>query len=112
MRAGTLRQKLVIEENTAALDEYQQRGVFTPAPFATAWGSIEQPTGNEAQAGGQEASTVRSTVHIRYVQGVTPAMRIRVDRFGNDAPRYLEIESVVDPDGRRRELVLGVVERR
>ena len=112
MRAGALRYKLEIQENVAARDGYGGKGVPVWHRFKVVFGTPLPASSSENVTEGQEVATVDSEVTIRFVTGVTPAMRIRLFRSGtNENAKYFEITKVVDPDGRRRELRLSVRER-
>ena len=99
MRAGRLRHQVAIQTATTAQDAYGQP-VKTWATTATVWGAVEPIGGKEAYRAQAERADLSHLVVIRYRSGVTPMTRIL---FGT---RTMDIESVVDPEERHRELHL------
>ena len=99
MRIGTLRHLLTIEAPTATANDYGEP-VEGWATFAQVYGSREDLTGREALMAQQIASDVTTRFTMRHLAGVTSKMRIRT------ADVVYGIESVQDPDGRNRQLVL------
>lgn len=68
-------------------------------------GEVLFVSGREGRSRGDRVETTTShRVTMRHVAGVTPAMRVRAGR-GENAQLY-DIDSVGDPDGRGRVLVL------
>lgn len=99
MRAGQLRHRVTIQAQTTTQDEYGQP-VQTWSDVATVWASVEDLSGREFFAAQQIAAEVTTRVTIRYRAGIEPDMRVIA------GGRTLDIRSVQDPDGRRRQLVL------
>lgn len=99
MRAGKLRDKLMIQALTTGVDSYG--GVTeTWTDHASVWGEVEYLTGSErwrAQAVNAEA---QGRVRIRYRPGIEPTMRIK------HGDVYLSIISVLPADNKGRELEL------
>ena len=106
MQAGKLRDRLTIQQSTPTPDGMGGESVVW-STLATVWGSVipNLARAREAMAvsGGQVQADTLYDVRIRYRNGVAATMRI-VWR-GNT----LEIESVMDPDQHKRELVLMCV---
>lgn len=99
MRAGTLRQRVTIQEKPpVSQDSY---GAEAPgwAAVATVWARVETLSGREFISRGQEQAEVSHKVTIRFRDGVAPTMRLA---WGG---RRLEILSVLS-DNVRRELLL------
>jgi SPP1 family predicted phage head-tail adaptor len=102
MRAGQLRHRITIEAPTGAQNEYGEP-VEGWTPHATVWASREDLGGREYFAAQQTQTTVSTRFRIRFLAGISPAMRILSDGIPYD------IEAVQDPDGMGRELVLLAV---
>lgn len=105
MRAGTMRERLTIQQSTPAQDSYGEPidSWANIATNPTVWGSVgSRASGERFISGGEQLqATVSHTVRIRYRADVTVKMRIQWR-----STRYLYIENVVDPDGRKADLVL------
>lgn len=72
---------------------------------ATVWGQLRGVSGFEKELARQIGVDVAThEVRIRYYRGVTPQCRIVAST--DHETRTLNIESVVDPDGHRREMKL------
>lgn len=97
MQAGKLRHRLTLEAPNETVTTGEPS---IPWPVqATVWGSMEGFGGTD-RAGLVAETAIR--FRIRYRAGVTP--RWRVGLVGTS--RKFQIVSAVDPDGRRRELLL------
>jgi len=104
-RAGDLRERVTIERPQKSLKDSGQQKVVT-------WKYVAGPLpakvigvgGRENRRGEQIEASVDYIVRIRYLQGVTPKMR--VDWFG----RKLEISRAIDRFGDRMELDLHCTE--
>lgn len=101
MRAGLLRQRVTIQAPNVVTNAYGEP-ITSWVPLATVWGSVLPLAGREAmnQEAGQVQATVQQDVRIRWRSDVSPRMRLVV------GARALDVESVEDPDGRRRVLRL------
>lgn len=99
MRAGMLRHRVEIQRRAEALDGY---GQDTEAwlPVATVWAAIESLRGRELEAAATRLAEVSHKIRIRYRDGIWPEMRVV---YGG---RVFDIQAVLDPDDRRRELHL------
>lgn len=104
MEAGKLRHRVVIEKNTPSLDAYGQPVPGWPpgggAVFALRWASVEPLRGRELFTAQQVKPDVTHRVRLRWLKGLTTAMRIR------HAGRYLNIDSIINRDERNIELEL------
>ena len=104
MRAGTLRHKVVIQQNTPTRDSYGAE-VEAWTDYATVWASIEPARGREFWESQQVNAEVTGKISIRYLAGITPKMRVK------HGSRIFEIISVINPEERNRELQLMVKEK-
>lgn len=99
MEAGKLRHLITIEEPTESQNEYGEP-VESWATFAQLWASRGDLAGREYFAAQQTQAEVTTRFRLRYVDGITAKMRV-----SSDGVLY-QINSVQDPDGRRRELII------
>jgi SPP1 family predicted phage head-tail adaptor len=102
MQAGLLRQRITIQQRSTTTDVGPGKTVAWTSLAASVPASVlpstQRPT--EAILAAAERATVFYDVHLRYLSTVTPAHRIA---WGT---KTLQIHSVADVDGRRRELHL------
>lgn len=106
MRAGVLRHHLTINEPDEGFrDDVGQIG-STWTEYATAWGSVEDLTGQELTDARQVNGRASVRVTMRYVSGVTCDMQVVT------GSRTLGIVYVADTDGRQQMLTLTCVESR
>ena len=103
MRAGQLRHKVIIQENTPSRDDYGAEAESW-SNFATVWAAIEPIRGREFWESQQINAEVTARITIRYLSGVTPKMRVK---YGT---RIFDIISVINPEERNRDLQLMVKE--
>lgn len=103
MRAGELRNRVTIQQATETQSDSGAVGQ-TWANVATVWASYKELSGREWFAAQQVNAEVSGEFGIRYRAGIVPKMRIL---FGT---RVFNIEAVMDPASRRRELQLLVSE--
>jgi SPP1 family predicted phage head-tail adaptor len=99
IRAGALRHTLTIEEATETRDAHGQ-AVQTWATFASVPGAFEPLTGREVFAAAQVQAEVTARARIRYLEGVTPKMRISFES------KIYAITAVIDRELKHRELEL------
>jgi SPP1 family predicted phage head-tail adaptor len=107
LRAGEMRHSITIQRYTSTQDSLGAL-VLTWATLCTARAMVEAlgGTGRLETIPKQDLATVTYRIRIRFRSDVTPAPKDRV-LFGT---KYLNIESVTDPSGRRREYVLMCTE--
>ncbi len=74
------------------------------APVGSLWAAVTRLSGGEAWTADREAQALSWRIEIRFRAGIDAGMRLR------RGTRLLEIESVADPDGRRRRLVIDARE--
>lgn len=102
MKAGKLRKRVTIQAATATADNYGEM-VETWADAATVWGSLEPLlTGTReafAAAGAQLQARVAFQCRMRY-RALSPV----TNRLVIEGTRY-EVTGVVDPDGRKAEIL-------
>lgn len=105
MQAGKLRERVTIQQEVVTRDTFGAE-VNPWTDVATVWASVRPGSSGERfiSAADQVQATITHTVRIRYRAGLTPKMRLKWEG------RYLGIQSVVEPDGRTRELVLLCLE--
>jgi SPP1 family predicted phage head-tail adaptor len=97
MRAGKLRRLLDIQQ---AVESRDTTGavVTTWGTFATVHGSVEPLRGREFWAAKELQAEVDTRIRIRYLDGITPKMRIL------DGTRIFQIYAVIDPESRHEEM--------
>jgi SPP1 family predicted phage head-tail adaptor len=99
IRAGDLRHRIRIDQRSTARDEAGgQSLVWTEV--ATIWAALERTPGSEVWASAQRQGRVPVVFRCRYRAGVTSSMRVVFDDLAHD------IRSVVDPSGKRAEMLL------
>ena len=99
LAAGDLRHVISLQTKTTATDEFGG-DVFTWEDTVTGVRCKKTPlSGKERMQSKAEYSEITTRFRLRYRTGITPAMRI-VESTGE----VHEIISVVDIDGRKREL--------
>lgn len=104
MRAGQLRHRVTIQTLTVSQDGYGEP-TETWSNTATVWGEVRpliaQTREALTQASGQRVARQTFNVRLRWREGIAPATtRVLWD------DQVLDVEAVMDPDGRRRELDL------
>lgn len=99
IRAGQMRHRLRIEVRVSTQDASGEP-LLAWKTLATVWAEKRKATGREVVASAQTQGRVPTEFRIRYRPDVTPAMR------GVCEGRVYEFLSVIDPTGRRAELVI------
>lgn len=104
MAIGKLRHRITLQTPTLTQDSL---GVVseTWSDTATVYAQIEAISGREFFDAARVNAEVTHRVRIRHRPGIVPAMRVLA------GDRTLDIHSVLDVDGRKRELTLMCVER-
>lgn len=104
MRTGRLRHRIEIQTLSVAQDGYGEE-VETWTTGATVWGKMlpSLRATREAFAAQSEQRSARTSMecHLRFRTGLSA----KTTRLGWQGKVY-EVEAVMDPDGRRRELLL------
>jgi SPP1 family predicted phage head-tail adaptor len=75
------------------------------AEFLETWASVYSLIGTEKYAAAQQNSLVSHKITIRYTPGIFARQKVLFD------DRYFDIESVIDPDGKKKMLDLNCIER-
>ena len=99
MQAGKLRHRIELQTSTDSQNATGEN-IQSWAKTADLWASIEDLSGRELLLAQQVEAEVTTRVVIRYRAGVTAKQRIV------SGSRTLEIESVIDSEGRERRLEL------
>ena len=100
MRAGALRHRIEIQRNDGIRDPDSGEIIPGWTTVARVWAEVVDLSGREFWDSQQVQSEISTRVRIRYRDGIEPTMRVI------HGDRTLEIQAVLDPDGRRRELHL------
>lgn len=103
MIAGLLSHRVEIQAPTESRDAFG--GVTRSwSTVKRRWARIQSGRGREFIQASQQRADITHVVQMRYTTGVTNAHRLK---FGS---RVLNIESVLEPDAGRRELMLYCTE--
>lgn len=104
MRAGSMHEQITWQSATVSQDSHGQPiETWGSVPSdATVWADIQSAGAGERFISGaeQRQSEITHKVRIRYRTDLTVQMR------GLWGSRYLYIENVLDPDGRKAELLV------
>lgn len=103
MLAGTLRDRLELQQPVRAQNSFGEK-VIAWHTRMTRWAAIVPASTSERTHGGQTVSVLNYRVAMRYDPQIGPDWRIC---WGT---RVLDIVSVADPDGRKRELQILATE--
>ncbi|MGC4031477.1 MAG: phage head closure protein [Tepidisphaeraceae bacterium] len=101
-----MRERIVIQAEVADGGDTTWGTNTTWVDHARVWANVKAESGGEAVEGQAVVSRTAYTVRIRYLSGVTSRNRLAL-RDG----RLLDVLSVVDPTGKKRELELAAIER-
>jgi SPP1 family predicted phage head-tail adaptor len=99
MRAGKLKHPIIIQEVTETQSE-TGAPAETWSTFAEVWAAIEPLRGREFFASKQIQAEVTTRIRIRYLEGITPKMRVL---WGE---RIYLIDAIIDLEERHREMQL------
>jgi SPP1 family predicted phage head-tail adaptor len=105
MRIGRLGERITIESYTSTQDAYGQE-VKAWTPFATLWAEVRTPSASEQFNSGADREIARIDYRIKIRFRSDISNRMRIDWRG----KKLDITAQTDPDGNRRELILGCTE--
>lgn len=86
---GRLRERIVIEHATEARNSLGE-STLSWGPFAERWASVEGLSSREVLLSGQQKTEATHRVRLRYVEGLSPHMRVAW------RGRVLEIASVLE----------------
>lgn len=104
MRAGKLRHRINLLKKTSHLDPAGQEVGDWEVVAENLPASILFKSGSESRRGEQTESVATHEIRMRYHEGVNAKMRVQHLIHGE--VKHYEIESVGDPMGRSRELLL------
>lgn len=106
MNIGRLRNRVTIQRLAPGQDEYGQP-LQVWENYAVVWAEVKDVSGREYFESRQiPTSSVTTKVTIRYRSGLDAGMRVVGGK------RVLNIQSIIDPDGKKRELLLMCEEAR
>lgn len=105
IQAGQLRHRVKIMDLTNAQGPLGGTSTDNTAEFCETWASVYTLIGSEKFAAAQQNSLVTHKITIRYRDGIRARQAVLFDG------RYYDIESVLDPDGRKKMLELNCIER-
>ena len=101
MRAGLLRDSIVVQQQTTTVDDVGQRA-DSWSTVATVWADVRHKTGLEAIKAGSDVSTVSVSIRIRYRADIAAGMRV------SHRSAVYDIEAVL-PDARREFVDLACI---
>lgn len=105
MKIGRLRHKIIIEKPTETTSDTGDV-IQSWAEFATIWAEVTPLRGREYWASKQTTSEITGKIRIRYLDSITPKMRVK---FGS---RIFNIEAVLNPNEKNIETILLVSEQK
>lgn len=109
MRAGALRQRVILESAVDTADAQTGAPVRTWATLATVWASIEPLRMREALLASQLLEQADTRIRIRWapeLANLDTAARVRWTDVAGRREVFYDIVSVIEPGTRRRELEL------
>ena len=104
MRAGRLRERVVIQESTGGNPSASGERTDTWSTVMTRWAELIPQGGREFMAAQQVRNEMTHLVRMRYESTITPDMRLKL------GSRYLYIIGIENVRERERELRLSCVE--
>lgn len=104
MRAGRLRHRITIQNPTKQRNAVGET-VLAWTDLATVPAAVEPVSGKEFFAAKQIIAEVTHKIRTRYLLGVSPQSRILFNG------REFEVNSVINPDERNRELEIMATEK-
>jgi SPP1 family predicted phage head-tail adaptor len=109
MRAGNLRHRITLQSLGERTDDGMGGGSILPVDEATLNAAIEPLSGNELLEAEQLEAQLTHRIRTRFIPGVKPHWRVRyIDKHAGE--RVFDIDSVIDPEERHRELELMCTE--
>ena len=99
MRAGKLHHRVTIQAKSLTVDDYGG-AVETWADVASVAASVEPLQGRELASAQTVNAETTTRIGTRYLAGVIPSNRIIFEG------KFYNIQSVVDPELRHRELII------
>jgi head-tail adaptor len=104
VRAGDMRHQFQIQRRSSTRDAAGEQ-VLTWIEFASRRAAIQRTPGAEVFASAQRNGRIPTVVRMRFVAGVTPAMRI-VGLCPCHLNKVFDIKDPTNVDGRGEELVI------
>lgn len=104
VRSGDMRHRITLQTRSATQSADGEQ-LLAWSDFATRWASIQRATGKEVFAAAQVNGRIPTVFRIRYLAGLSSAMRLVFDN------KVYDIQPPVDVDGRREELIITAFER-
>jgi len=101
MRAGLLRRRLTFQQRAAGQNADGEPDGAWQDQF-TVWGAVDDEASTEMIRSTAVTEQTTTVVRIRHRTGITPDMRITTDT----SRTFHIVGPAIDPDGRRRELVI------
>lgn len=101
IRAGDLRHHVRFEVRVTTQDSTGEP-LYSWQTYHKTRAAMRKSPGNEVETEGERQGRIPTEFRIRYKAGITPAMRLVLEIQN----RSFNILSVVDPDGKRAELVV------
>lgn len=101
MQSGKLRKRVTIQQKSVVRDAFGAE-VATWVVSATVWADVRSTDGTEQVESSvdQVVATISHSVLIRYMAGLSPAIRVV---WRN---KVLQVLSIVESDNRQRQLIL------
>lgn len=109
MRAGRLRQRVIIESAVDAADAQTGESVRTWTTLATVWAGIEPLRMREALLASQLLEQADTRVLVRWAPALAnldTAARVRWTDVAGRREMFYDVVSVIEPGTRRKELEL------
>jgi SPP1 family predicted phage head-tail adaptor len=109
LRAGQLRHRVTLQSLGTRTDDGYGGGSILFTDEVTLNASIEPLSGEERLEAGQLESALTHRIRTRFYAGVKPHWRVKyIDKHAGE--RVFDIDSVMDPEERHRELELMCTE--
>lgn len=105
VRAGLLRQRITVENNEPTVSSTGKR-TENWVEFAVLWADVRANTGSETFAAQQVTPLLSYNITVRYRSDLNETMRVILDTGA-----ILDIQAILDPDGRKRMLNIICTER-
>ena len=99
MRAGRLRQRVILQSKTEARDAYGA-AIISWSDESVVWGAIEPLSGKEYLAQDSIQSEAKVRIVIRYYSGVATTWRVKHGGL------FYDIKDVMNLDTRNRQMTL------
>ena len=106
VRSGMLRHRVIIQTKSSTRNALGER-LDSWTEVATVWGNVRPVTGAEILRSDTEISTTDYLIRIRYRSDVTTSHRVQLEDGTT-----LDIQRVIDVNGRKRETELSCVARK